>query len=215
MKIFIDGETIPDQSEGAKARIEETIAPPGNISKQESIDKWWVEKAPAQIEEKYRKTSLDGTYGQLFCLGIAIDEEAPIILKGDEPTILTDLGKLLTGAEFEDPFVLIGHNHLKFDMPFIRHRSIINRIKHSLIFKDVRFNNENYFDTMQAWAGFGNFISMDNLCKALGITSPKADGLDGSKVWDFVQAGRGQEVCDYCGRDIEALREVYKHLTFS
>ena len=214
MKVFIDAETIPDQSEGAMERIKEDIAPPGNISKPESIAKWWEEKSAPVIEEKYRKTALDGTYGQLFCLGIAVDDEPVIILNGDERNILKGLNEIMTGFHLEDPFCLIGHNILKFDMPFIRHRSIINRIKHSPIFKDVRFNNENYFDTMQAWAGFGNFIGLEKLCKALGIESPK-DGIDGSKVWDFVQAERHQEVHDYCARDVETIREVYKRLTFS
>jgi predicted PolB exonuclease-like 3'-5' exonuclease len=67
---------------------------------------------------------------------------------------------------------------------------------------------------MQAWAGFGNYISLDNLCYGLGIESPK-DGIDGSQVWQYVKDGRENEVYDYCKRDVAAVREVYKRLTFT
>lgn len=211
MNIYIDIETIPEQNEGSMARIKETLSPPGNISKQESIDKWWKEKAPAAVEEKYLKTSFDGTYGEILCIGVAIDDNAPVVIAGS--TEAETLKGFYDIMEKVNTPLFIGHNILKFDLPFIRHRSIINRVKPTVVIPDARFNNQDFYDTMQAWAGYGNFIGLDRLCAALGIESSKGD-LDGSKVWEYVQAGRHQEVYDYCKRDVSVTREVYKRLTF-
>jgi predicted PolB exonuclease-like 3'-5' exonuclease len=67
---------------------------------------------------------------------------------------------------------------------------------------------------MTAWAGARNRVSLDKLCKAFGIETPKG-GIDGSKVWDYVKAGKIDEVAAYCARDVEATRKVYKRLTFA
>ncbi|WP_430472189.1 hypothetical protein [Wielerella bovis] len=57
-------------------------------------------------------------------------------------------------------------------------------------------------------------MSFDRLCKILDIPTPKTEELDGSKVWDFIQSGRKDEVIKYCRRDVEAVRQVHKILTF-
>jgi predicted PolB exonuclease-like 3'-5' exonuclease len=51
------------------------------------------------------------------------------------------------------------------------------------------------------------------LCLALSIPTPKGD-LDGSKVWQYVQDGRHEEVAAYCRRDVEATRQVHRRMTF-
>jgi hypothetical protein len=212
MNIYIDIETLPDQLDGAIDRIKETLSPPGTLKKAESIAAWWEDKAQASAEEKYLKTSLDGLYGQILCIGIAVDDNEPIVIGGcSEAGMLAALYEIL--GKCVAPLI-IGHNILKFDLPFIKHRSIINSVQPTVLMPDTRFNNQDAYDTMQGWAGFNNYVSLDNLCFAFGIESPK-DGIDGSKVWEYVQAGKEQEVFEYCKRDVAATREVYKRLTFS
>ena len=74
----------------------------------------------------------------------------------------------------------IGHNLAKFDLPFIWKRSVINNVPTC---KGVKWNDAKHgyscYDTMTAWAGYGNRISADNLCKLLGIKG-KTEGMDGS-----------------------------------
>jgi predicted PolB exonuclease-like 3'-5' exonuclease len=71
---------------------------------------------------------------------------------------------------------------------------------------------------MTAWAGWGGRISLDALCKALDIptkgTELDGEDIDGSKVWDFVQAGRVSDVATYCMADVERVRTVYKRMNF-
>ena len=56
-------------------------------------------------------------------------------------------------------------------------------------------------------------ISLDVLTRALGIESPKGE-ITGAKVYDFYLAGKVQEIYDYCLRDVQATREIYKRMTF-
>ena len=63
------------------------------------------------------------------------------------------------------------------------------------------------------WAGVGNRVSLDKLCKALGL--PGKGEIDGSKVWDYVRDGRIAEVADYCADDVRKVWAVYRRMTFA
>jgi predicted PolB exonuclease-like 3'-5' exonuclease len=68
---------------------------------------------------------------------------------------------------------------------------------------------------MQEWSKWGReHISLDGLARALGIASPK-ETLDGSKVYPYYREGRLTDICDYCKRDVESVREIYRWLTFT
>ena len=74
-----------------------------------------------------------------------------------------------------------------------------------------RYRDDEVQDTMVMWAGYQDRISLDDLCVALGVPG-KGDGLDGSLVWNAVQAGQIWEVFKYCGEDVERCRAVHKRL---
>jgi predicted PolB exonuclease-like 3'-5' exonuclease len=74
------------------------------------------------------------------------------------------------------------------------------------------------FDTMTAWAGWGGRVSLARLCAALGLPAKGSeigeDEMDGSRVWDFVQAGRLDDVAEYCRGDVERVRLLHHRLNF-
>ncbi len=53
--------------------------------------------------------------------------------------------------------------------------------------------------------------SLDVVCYNLGIPTPK-DGIDGSQVQDFHDAGRDKEILDYCERDVVATAKVFRKM---
>ena len=59
-----------------------------------------------------------------------------------------------------------------------------------------------------------DFIKLDVLAKSLNIPSPKED-LDGSKVFEYYQAGNLADIYDYCKRDVETVKWIYWRMTFS
>lgn len=215
--IFLDIETIPTQRPGTLERIRADITPPGNITKPESISKWMTENADAAAEETYRKTALSGTLGEVVCICYALDD-GPVqsfcrmSLGVPESDLLRDFFASLDPRE---QYRYIGHNVMAFDLRFLFQRAVINGVRPVCpLPHDTRYNGDLVYDTMLAWSGWGNRIKLSSLCEALGI-QVKSGGLDGSMVWDFVQAGRVSEVVDYCEEDVEAVRDVYRRMTFS
>ena len=215
-KLFLDIETIPCQRDGALDEIRATIAPPGTIKKAESIADWMVLNADTAAEEQYRKTSFDGAKGEICCIGWAVNDE-PVQttyrdLHQSESVLLMDF---FAAQGVDKSWQIIGHNVISFDIRFLYNRCVINSVRPSFnLRQDERYNGGKVYDTMLAWAGWGNRISLKNLSAALGV-KVKSAGLDGSKVWDYVQAGRIKEVADYCAEDVEATREIYRRMTFN
>lgn len=228
MNIFLDIETIPDQSPGAREEIATSIRHPATLKKPESIQDWHYGTGKyegikdAAIEEKWHKTGLDGTYGEVISIGwgcsnIADNKTRCHIfalyreLKGQsEKEMLEGWIKIIASEMNGRPPFFIGHN-IKFDLKFLYHRCIINNV--DLPFK-LPFNGrhgKDYFCTMEAWCGYGQRISQDKLCKALGIEG-KPDGIDGSKVWDFVKAGDIERVVEYNKDDVDKVRQIYGRL---
>jgi predicted PolB exonuclease-like 3'-5' exonuclease len=173
-----------------------------------------VEKATpsdlASANEVIKELSLSALTARILCCGIAINHAEPIILDGEENSILQRFWTAIAKAN-----CIVGHNVLDFDLLFILQRSIINGVRPSRDIPFARFKDWPVFDTMQEWCkwSFRGKVSLAALCEALGIPV-KQTGLDGSKVYDYYMAGRLEEIYEYCKSDVVAAREVYKRLTW-
>lgn len=212
MKLIIDIETLPDLSAGAQDRVRATLKPPANYSKPDTIAKWIDDNA----EGAWRKTSFDGGYGSICVIGYAIDNApAKTIIVDDEAEALTTFWADVTDA-MNSPGSMpewIGHNVLGFDLPFLWKRAVIHGLNfRKAIPKDSRHGAGRAFCTMQAWAGYKDRISLDDLAKILNLPSHK-NGFDGSMVYDAWAAGEKQKVADYCKADVELTREIYRRVS--
>ena len=58
--------------------------------------------------------------------------------------------------------------------------------------------------------GAARRFNLDFYCKVFGIPSPKAEGVTGMDINDLMQAGRFQEIADYCVRDVVATTRLYQ-----
>jgi hypothetical protein len=219
MKVFIDIETIPSQKPEIAAQIAETIKAPGNIKKAESIEEWNKTEKPKAIEEAVAKTALDGTYGQIVCIGLAFDESpAYTITSADEKSLLElffyDLENAFATTKGYGKPVFIGHNLSAFDLRFLFHRAVINGVTPPSCFPiNAKSWDESIFDTMTYWSGFKGMIGLDRLAGALGI-----EGKSTNFTWeDILPAFLAKDfgsISDYCKQDVEVTRNVYKRLTF-
>jgi predicted PolB exonuclease-like 3'-5' exonuclease len=171
----------------------------------------------AQIQlneaELLKKLSLSAVTAKIICIGYAV--EPPVgcevqALQGEETEIINAFWKLAADCN-----LFVGHNILDFDLRFIYQRSIIHQIKPSRDLPFARFRNAPIYDTMQEWSKWGReHASLDTLSKALSIPSPK-ECLDGSKVYPYYRAGKLAEIVEYCKRDVDSTRQVYRRLTFT
>lgn len=230
MKVTIDIETIPAQSndvcdqlkaDAAKEKAE--VKAPSNYKDTAKIEEYIAAKhaeIDAGIDERWRKTGLDGAYGQIAVIGVAINDEEPIAFYQDdwatsESTVITDFFMFLsTIRDGLNSVTFIGHNLVAFDLRFMFQRAVINGIvPPSIIPFNAKLWDNSVFDTMVQWAGVGNRVSLDKLCGVFGL--PKKGEIDGSKVWDYVKSGRIAEVAEYCMQDVMNTRAVYRRMTFA
>ena len=172
-------------------------------------------EAQIQLDEAelIKKLSLSAATAKIICLCYAIEPSlinSVEVLQGEETEIIKNFWKLAADCN-----LFVGHNILDFDLRLIYQRSVIHQIKPSRDIPFTRFRNAPVYDTMQEWSKWGReHMSLDSLSKALGIPSPK-ENLDGSKVYPYYRAGKLVEIIEYCKRDVDSVRQVYRRLTFA
>lgn len=222
--LFLDIETLPTDRQDVRELLASKVTHPATISKPETIAKWNEESRPAAIDEAVAKTGLDGTFGRVCVIGWAIDDGPVRTVSSsyDEESLLLSFCALLredvkAGDLFET--CVVGHNVSGFDLRFLTQRFIVNGIRPPAIIARAAqakpWEDTKVFDTMVQWSGSAAKPggSLEKLCMALSIESPKGD-IDGSKVAAAVAAGRIDDVAAYCARDVEAVRKVWRRMTF-
>lgn len=224
MNLYIDIETIPSQQQWVKEAIAKTITPPANYKKAESIAKWLDENREAATDDKWRKTSFDGSLGEIVAIGWAVnDGETKDVRRGldESEAVLLDEFFLSLQIDLTDRQSVIheptwiGHYITGFDLRFLWQRCVLNNIPPSIqIPYDAKPWDRRVFDTKIAWAGMQStgYGSLDMVSKIMGY--PGKGDIDGSKVWDYVKAGRIAEVAEYCKDDVEKCRALHKRMTF-
>jgi len=228
-RIYFDIETLPGQQPGAREQARANLKPPGNMKKPDTIAAWWETEGESAAEESYRRQALDGAEGEICSIAWAMDNEPPAVhvrqREQDEASYLREVFDKMRTAfdiferinsrpEFPEPSYCIGHN-VDFDLGFIRRRAWVHNILLPGFFpRPTERLGRDYGDTMTMWAGYGQRISLDRLCKALGIPSPKAEGVDGSQVFDLWQAGEYARIAEYNMRDVVATRACWLRMAY-
>lgn len=177
-------------------------------------------------EEQYRRLALHGECGRLLTVSVIVEQDDRIIHKGllgrekrnslfhfDEVRILRAFWKLIsdfkTGRD-----LIVGHNVLCFDLPFLYKRSYVHGVKPSVELSFARYRNRPIFDTMQVWSGwdYRYFLSLADLGGILGVGS-KTEGMDGGRVYDCIRKGDHDIVARYALQDVELVRAIYYRMT--
>lgn len=237
MNLYLDIETIPTQRDevrdylSASLRDEtmkamESVCAPANYKDADKIAQYIADKKAAlqdefaaKLAEKINSTGLDGSFGQVFCIGWALDG-GPVttVYSTNERFVLNEFSSQLHIHPSDlHSTTVVGHNVSAFDLRFLSQRFIVNGIRPPFVIARAAqakpWEQEKVFDTMVQWSGVGGRISLERLCLALSIPTPKAE-FDGSMVWQYVQEGKHDEVARYCERDVEATRHVHRRMTF-
>lgn len=221
MNLFLDIETIPTQNQRIIDHLRNKLKPPGNIKKQESIDAWWDEKSGEAFEEAYRKTALNGLFGEIICIGYALEDgpamEVSRTLGESEAEVLEDFFEFLDDLTMhgQKPApVYIGNRVGAFDLKFIAQRAFVLGVEPPTeLYHTAAEWHPNIFDFSYEVNGRNGFVSLSDLSVALGLPDPKQD-IDGSMVWDYVLEGRIDEVVEYCLQDVNCARLIYDRLRF-
>jgi len=224
--LYLDIETLPTSNPEVIAEFAASIKPPGTIKKQESIDAWMAENRDAAIKEAIAKTSFSGLDGSIACICYAFDDSdvfsvrvseeisEKVILESFYSHVFNNNAIDTARGYVGGDLTIVGHNVVGFDLPFIKHRSIINKVKPAKQFIkafDDKWGKE-VKDTMLLWSSDPHKRgSMDRLCKAFGLEG-KGE-FDGSMVADTWPVDP-EKVIEYCKDDVRRTREMYKRITF-
>ena len=170
----------------------------------------------AQQDKDYDKSSFDGTYSRIVCIGmIAFSDSmepqgAMAWYGGQEKELLQQFWAWMGKAR---PGLVITHNGLGFDLPFIKKRSIIHQVKPTMEISLVKFRTEPVYDTLAIWSNWDSrgWVKLDVLARALGVETKSGSGKQVADMW---QAGRGKEIAEYCLQDCYVTYACYSKMTF-
>ena len=180
-------------------------------------------------EEMFRRLALHAEYGRILCIGTIVETDGAKIRKGvfgfdketrrfhlDETKTLRGFWRLLKEQFNARRDLIVGHNVMDFDLPFIYKRSRIKRVKPSVELCFARYRSAPIFDTMREWALWNLRaapISLALLAELLEVEAEKTNGMDGSKVYDEFLSGNHERIAEYCLQDAEVTRAVFRCLT--
>lgn len=167
----------------------------------------------------YDKTAaLSPIYGKIVCISAGYINGAEFRMTsfvGEEKDILKSFIETVKSSKR----VLCGYN-TPFDVPYIRKRFIANGLPDYL--NNLQGNDsfmkpwdldKIIIDLMVAWKGVGYTTdSLEEVCFALGIDSPKDGDVTGSNVSKSFHSGKIEKIKEYCEKDVAATMKVYLKL---
>jgi 3'-5' exonuclease len=100
---------------------------------------------------------------------------------------------------------LVSYNGCGFDLPVLRYRAMIHNVfapgmHNRAYFHRYTDDNVDLCDVLSSFS-YGGKVKLDELSRIMGLPG-KSEGIDGSQVETYFNAGRIQEISDYCKSDV-------------
>lgn len=198
-KLFFDIETLPAPDEKK------------NILKEYHESRVKDGKEKKSFEAFLEETGFDGAFGRIACIGYAINNDPPQVLSGDEKQILEKFWEISRNID-----LFVGFNVFDFDLSFIYQRSIILGVKPTTNLPFSRYRNNPIYDVMYEWSKWKlkTVPNLNKLAKAFGFPTSKGGEVEGKNVAKAYEEGKIKEICEYCMKDVELTRKIYKKMVF-
>jgi len=201
--LILDIETGPDDQ--AIQRLGHKIEPDKRLKDQTKIEADLRNKA-----EKYKaESALRAERGRIICIGM-LQADTVEILEGSEKDMLPRAWERIRGAH-NAGCVLVGHNIVGFDLPFLARRSMLLGIHvPSWVGEGLR-RDAMVNDTMLIWACgvYGERISLRDLGIACGFAAKDDIGPRFSAVY----AEHRDQALQYLDNDLRLTEAVFNQIT--
>jgi len=215
--LYLDIETIPTDNPAHIEQIAAAVKPSASITKADTLAAWEKDTKPAKIIEAVAKTSFDGAFGKIACIGWAWNDSDPVAAlhhsgnDAERTTLTTAFEQIMADAPLHARPTIVGHYVAGFDLRFIWQRAFVLGVTVPHWFpRDPKPWSLDVHDTQHMWAGAKDTISLDNLCKALGV--PGKTDIDGSMIAGMWKAGEFARISDYCRDDVSRVRAVHRRM---
>ncbi len=223
-KLVIDIETVGEDYDSLDEKTQEVLT---RWIKRESANEQDYENALTELKDGLGFSPLTG---QIVAIGVldveknkgAVYYQAPNqeIIESEENGIKFKvvseeemLKKFWEGAKSYNE--VITFNGRAFDVPFIMVRSAIYKIRPSVNLMPPRYSsNSCHIDLADQLTFYGSVRRRGSLhlwCRALGIKSPKADGIQGDDVGRLFKEGKFLDIAKYNVGDLYATRDLYHY----
>jgi len=184
-------------------------------------------KTPEEMEQEKLKVNLYPYTAEVVCIGMLnVDSmQGKVYVRAPEgsahwhtpeknvefiPGTEADLlhGFWASVVKYEQ---LVSFNGRGFDGPFLHIRSAMLGIKPTRNLVPYRYDASKHCDLLDQLSFYGGFrkFSLDFICTALGIESPKRQGVTGLDVNELHRKGDYKAIAEYNYRDLLATRELF------
>lgn len=157
--------------------------------------------------------ALNALRGCVVCIGVLVDDgiavTATTFAGEDERGIIGNFWSVLKPND-----LLVGHNVLDFDLPFLQQRSWILGIKPSSRLDTRRYYTKDVIDTLQLWTnwtGSKKGVTLDTLGSVLGCGRKTGEGAKVAQWWAERDIER---IKKYCLDDARLAYRVYCRLMY-
>jgi 3'-5' exonuclease len=171
-----------------------------------------MDKSPEEIRTAMGDDFPKLIYHSIICIGALVASRTP---NGYEVQVVgaPHIGQR-TEKELIESFVnkigqlspqLVTFNGGSFDLPVLRYRAMIHEVfapgmHNRAYFHRYTDDNVDLCDVLSSFS-YGGKVKLDELSRIMGLPG-KPDGIDGSQVEAYFNAGRIQEIADYCKSDV-------------
>ena len=181
----------------------------GNLGLEKRIEKI-AQAKQRHVEGIINKAALNAEYGKILAIGF-MDHSGPEYLIGDEQDILPAFWSRV--LEFvEDRRLLVGHNIMGFDLPFLFRRSLLSgcKVPPRVSPRGRYWPQEVWVDLMEIWKA-GDYkatISLDRFCKATGLEGKNGSGEHFSEMFEQDR----EKAIEYLHNDVKITYELAKRV---
>jgi hypothetical protein len=155
----------------------------------------------------------DAMNGRIACIALLIDNgfnlQPVVICDQDERKILEAFWSHIT-----DESLLVGHNLLEFDLPYIKQRSWVLGVKPSIDVNLRKYWVDDIYDVMAVWSnwsfkkkGFG----LEAIAQALGLGGKSGHGSEVAGLW---ASGQYVKLMDYCLGDVWLTYRIFCRMKY-
>jgi len=152
-------------------------------------------------------------YSKVVCICVKKKNEESIVFSGEEREILE---KFINYLSENKESVFVTYNGYGFDIPFLKVRTALNKMKFPFEINSNKFRmeNSNHFDVMLFLSqGIFTNTRLDVVARMNGVEIP-SERIIGKEVERLYFEGNIERIKEHCKKDLDILEKLFDKIVF-